>query len=367
MNEEAEIRIPELENIPVSNPFPMNPHDWRDGLLVRTPNWLGDAVMTFPAMRQLKKLLPRSCGLFTLCPSGLAPLYRALDLVDVVIPLRDAHAFPSWREWQSIRSLHSGACVLFNNSLRDAMALKAACIPRLFGASARCRGVFLTRSLRFPARRDRVLNKPHQAAKYLALASLLGAEPWDGELPEVSPRIEKEVLSPRVAELLSREKLLVLAPGAAYGDAKRWPSERFHAVAEEWIGRGGAVVSVGSRTERGVAERTLAGLPSGQTDCLAGETTLEELMLLLKHSAAVVANDSGVMHLGGALGAKGVAVFGSTDCAATSPVSRRWRIVYRKLSCSPCFRRVCPKGSKECFDAVRPESVIRALESLGAF
>ena len=367
MNEEAEIRIPELENIPVSNPFPMDPHAWRAGLLVRTPNWLGDAVMTFPAMRQLKKVLPRSCGLFTACPSGLAPLYRALDLVDVVIPLKDAHAFPSWREWQSIRSLHCGAGILFNNSLRDAMALKAACIPRLFGASARCRGVFLSRSLRFPARRDHVLNKPHQAAKYLALASLLGAEPWDGELPGLTPQIEPETLSPRVAGFLSRKKLLVLAPGAAYGDAKRWPSEWFRSVAEEWIGRGGVLVSVGSRTEREVAAKTLEGLPSGEADCLAGETSLDELMLLLKQSDAVVANDSGVMHLAAALGTKGVAVFGSTDCAATAPVSQRWRIVYRKLPCSPCFRRVCPKGSKECFASVRPETVVRALELLGAF
>ena len=108
-----------------------------------------------------------------------------------------------------------------------------------------------------------MLNKPHQAAKYLALASLLGAEPWDGELPEVSPRIEKEVLSPRVAELLSREKLLVLAPGAAYGDAKRWPSERFHAVAEDVAVRWSASVCERNGTWR--KEPLLDFLPDRRT------------------------------------------------------------------------------------------------------
>jgi heptosyltransferase-2 len=123
-------------------------------------------------------------------------------------------------------------------------------------------------------------------------------------------------------------------------------------------------VALGSKGERPIAAEIVKGLPEGSAFNLAGETKLDELMALLKASSACLANDSGVMHLAAALGLKGVAIFGSTDPSATSPVSKNWRMLFEKLDCSPCFKRDCPKGSKDCLSRITPEMAIDALESL---
>lgn len=359
------VMIPEVGEVPRFEPFRIGAEKWRDGIVVRSPNWLGDAVMSLPALLQLKSLLPEFCGLFVVCPRGIAPLFRAMACVDRVIPVSNPHAFLSSEERQAVKRLLPGVGVLFNNSFRDALSLKLARVPMLFGAQARNRGWLLKRSYAFPKRRTAELNRPHQAAKYMAIAEALGAAPWDGVLPEMRDLTGREEMAPELADLLGKERLLAVAGGAAYGAAKRWPAPSFRSVAERWIReKDGFVVALGSKGERPIAEEILAGLPSDRVWNGSGRTSLEELMLILKHSAMCVANDSGVMHLAALLGVPGVAPFGSTDPIATSPLSGRWRIVFDKQECSPCFRRVCPKGTRECFRSLTPEFVWEVLKDL---
>ena len=116
-----EILAPDLGEIPVFPVTKPDRYDWRDGVLIRTPNWLGDIVMTLPAMMQLRRAVPEKCGIFVACPKGLAPVFHALpDLVDKVVELRDAHRFPTRAEMSEIRALYAGIGILFNNSFRDA-------------------------------------------------------------------------------------------------------------------------------------------------------------------------------------------------------------------------------------------------------
>lgn len=360
-----QLLAPDLGEAPKLPPARVEPHDWRDGLLVRSPNWLGDAVMTFPAMLQLKKALPPSCGLFVVCPKGLEPLYKALRVVDWTLPLADAHAFMSLKEMGSVKRLQPGACLIFNNSLRDALSLKLCGVPKLFGASARMRDLLLAAAWKFPKRKDFVLNKPHHAMKYLAMAYALGAPEWDGtSFPEINPAIEPETSSPELLKALKEPKALAVAAGAAYGDAKRWPAESFGTACRWWIENGGTVFVLGSKGEKPIADEVVNGLPPGKAFNFAGATKLEELIALLKASKACLANDSGVMHLAAALGIGGVAIFGSTDPSATSPVSKSWRLLFDKLDCSPCFKRDCPKGSKECLSRISPQMAIDALKPL---
>ena len=112
--------------------------EWRDGLLVRSPNWLGDLVMTFPALMLLKRLLPEYCALSVICPASLAPVLDALDeTVDEIVPVADPHAFPTKKELVPLVHRHFGAGVLFNNSLRDAVVMRRLGVKPLFGAAAR--------------------------------------------------------------------------------------------------------------------------------------------------------------------------------------------------------------------------------------
>lgn len=364
MSAEYNIYFPDLNEIPSFPVIPIPEKELRDGFLVRSPNWLGDAVMTFPALRQLRKLLPAHCGLMVVCPKGLAPLFRALDCVDKVIPLADAHAFMSAEERLETAEANAGAAFFFNNSFRDALSLKRCGIPRMYGAAARFRSLLLTRSYPFEKRLDHVLNHPHQALKYLGMVQASGAPVWDGEMPVLTP----DPLSPPcefIRGIAEQEKrLLLLAPGAAYGDAKRFDPEKFRTVAKWWIDRGGIAAALGGPNEVGPASEALQGLPEKQAMNLAGRTNIDELILLLKRADLCVANDSGVMHLAAAAGAPGVAVFGSTDPVATGPLSGKWIVLYQQQKCSPCFRRICPEGTRACFGALTAEDVISAAERL---
>ena len=358
--------FPKNDDVPQFPVRTIAPGDFGNGVLVRTPNWLGDAVMTFPALRQLKKMIPENCGLMVLTPAPLAPLFKMLDCVDRVIPLRDAHAFPTLKERREIRFSYPGAGFLFNNSFRDALALKWACIPRLHGTAARFRSPLLRRAFDFPKRQDRVLNAPHQALKYLAIVRAAGAPEWDGLMPQLTPDPRQHVPE-RIARILEGEKkLLLLAPGAAYGSAKRWDPAHFRTVAEWWAGEGGLSLALGSAKEGPACEEAVRGLPEEAALSLAGLTSLNDLLIIFRHAEFCLGNDSGLMHLAAAAGLPGAALFASTDPAATSPLSPDWIILYEKQECGPCFKRDCPDGSRRCFGPLTPEKAIEALKRLRA-
>ena len=363
-SEFTSLRIHEAPSFKVTNVF--RPELLKDGLLIRTPNWLGDAVMTFPAMYQLKKALPRECGLFVLCPAGLAGIYKAMPIVDFVLPLEDVHAFPTKFEMASIMNLQPGLAVVFNNSLRDVLSLKLAFVPRVYGASARFRSVFLSRSFRFPPRLDRTLNKPHHAAKYLSMAYALGAPEWRGDYPEINPAKEKELIKPEIQKILASDKLLSVAAGAAYGDSKRWSSENFNKVCRYWIEeQGGSIVCLGSGKERSIGEKVVESLDPDRAFNACGSSDMDELVMILKKSSLCIANDSGVMHLAASLGVPGIAVFGSTDPSATAPVSPLWKVLFKKQECSPCFKRTCPLGNSKCMSAVEAADLVNIIKSQG--
>lgn len=342
----------------------LTPDMFGDGFVVRSSNWLGDAVMSFPALKQLRTILPPHCGLFVLSPAGLAPIYRAMkDVVDQVIPLKDAHSFPSKEEYAQMQHLNAHAGMLFNNSFRDALAMRFGCIKYLYGAKARHRSILLKRAFPFEKRRDHELNYPHQSAKYLSMVYALGAEKWDGVMPQLYPFTAPEKREDNLYTLLESPHILAIAPGAAYGDGKRWNAGNFKKVAEAWLEKysDGVVLALGSKAERSGAGEAVAELDHARAVNLAGTTSLDELMVILKRAHQCVANDSGIMHLSAALGSSGVAVFGSTDPAATAPLSQKWTMLYDKLPCSPCFKRDCPLGTKACLDLITPDDVKHVL------
>lgn len=358
--------VPAVGEIPRFDSVNFSLSDWRDGLLIRSPNWLGDAVMSIPALTVLRGIIPEPCGLFVVCPKGLAPLFQMLPgIVNSTVELSDPHAFPTSEEWKKVRWLNAGIALLLNNSFRDALWLKSCRIPQLFGTDARFRSFLLKRTFRFPPRRDHELNQPHQAAKYLAMAQALGAPEWNRRMPDFVIPYEPETYSDELRMVLKEKNLLALAPGAAYGAAKRWDPLRFRDVADWWIReRHGKVALLCAGKEVADARISLTGLSPGSCYDLGGKTSLETLMLVLRNAAVCVANDSGAMHLAAALGTPGVAPFGSTDPAATSPLSDKWRILFDKQPCAPCFKRVCPNSNPVCMKAVSAADVIETIRSI---
>ena len=353
--------IPDFGTIPLFPEIKIANSDWRDGIVVRTPNWLGDAVMAIPALMQLRRIIPENCGFFLITPPALADLFNSLAFIDKTVPLHKAHAPWSSDDIHNVKKLNAGIALLQNNSLRDTLYCRIAGIPKLFGAAKRGRSLLLTESFKFPKIKDRKLNKLHHAGRYLSMAYALGAPQWNGELPEFILTKEPELMTPELKDLLNSQKLLVVAPGAAYGEAKRWPSENFRKLCRMWIEDGGNVAAIGTAAEAAVTKEVLQDLPEDKIADFAGKTDLQDIIAILKHAHRTVANDSGIMHLSAILGGYGAAIFGSTDPTSTSPVSKRWKILFERQPCAPCFKRECPEGHYKCLKKITPEQVYAVI------
>ncbi len=351
---------------PAHPPFaPLPEAAWRNGMIVRMPNHLGDAVMALPALAALRSLVPESCALVVTAPAGQRDLYAAVPkLVNSFLPLIPHAAWDQKLRHQIFR-YRLGVGVLFNNSFRDAWSLRRSGVPNLFGYAARCRGWLLRGALPLPRRPKQAAWKIHQANLYYAIAAALGAPKWSGEMIDLEVA-EPQLLPPQLAVWREAPNLLLIASGAAYGAAKRYPADYYHRIAEFHLGQGGTVAVVGSQSEWAIGEEVIANLPADRAVNLSGKTAnLAELMWLIKQSKAVVANDSGIMHLAAALGAEGITVFGPTDYTSTAPISPRWHIINAATECSPCWRRVCPRGDNLCMRQLLPEVVIAELQKIG--
>lgn len=355
---------PDLAAAPEFPVRPLNIKKIKDGIIVRVPNWLGDIVMTLPALMELKKILPEYCGLFVICSQGAKDLLESLPMIDYVIPLEEIHHNWSRKDIRRVSRIRAGAGILFNNSLRDAIFMRIAGIKQLYGAQARGRSILLKRSFPFPARLNHRLNNLHHSSKYLSIVKALGASGWDGSLPEFKIKYDLQQSDPEIRAICSHPGLMTIAAGAAYGGSKRWSSGKFKEVANWWIKEGGIVAALGSAKEKDIAAMVVGNLPAEKAYNLAGKTDMCELMHLLMDSKICVANDSGIMHLSAALGKPGIAIFGPTDYSATGPISNCWRVLYDKLPCSPCFKRECPYGHSECMDLCSSSQVVAQIRKL---
>jgi heptosyltransferase-2 len=298
-------------------------------LLVRAPNWVGDVVLSLPALRDLRRSLP-AARLEVLARPWVAELYGAVPEVDAVVESRGLAA-----DSAALRGRFD-ACVLLPNSFASALAPWRAGIPERWGYATDARGLLLTRSCRVPASaRGR-----SQVYYYRAMLEGLGlavSGPPDATL--ACPQAWAEAGQ---ALLGHAGPWIGVNPGAFYGTAKRWLPERFAAAAALVARRTGARIAiVGARSERPLAQEIAAQL-GGSARVLCGETTLAGLVGVLKRLSLLLTNDSGPMHLAAALGTPLVAVFGSTDWTETAPVSERARVVREQTECAPCGLRECP-------------------------
>ena len=218
--------------------------EFRNGIAARMPNHLGDAVMALPALRALKTLLPRYCALVVISPAAFRPLFEAIPEVDGFLPLGRPHRFWSMKELRELLMLHAGVGVLFNRSFRDAAMMRLAGLPMICGPAGRGGSLFFHRALRYPPLHPGGAPATrHQARRYFDLAQALGA----AGAPAM-PRFDLDRIAGEIpAELreAAAGNLLLLAPGAAYGPAKRWPAANFRRVAEAYLAKGGTVAAVG--------------------------------------------------------------------------------------------------------------------------
>jgi heptosyltransferase-2 len=320
-------------------------------ILIRAPNWIGDAVMSLGAVRDLRRNFPSS-RIEVLARPWVTDLYGAVREVDAV---RRTGGFRA--DVDALRGAFDVA-VLLPNSFGSALQVFAARIPERWGYATDGRGPLLTRKARVPRA---ALRASSEVYYYRAMLSGLGLEV--SATPDVSLD-PPAAWSARGAELLGSEGPWIgIGAGSAFGSAKQWIPERFAAVAELARKRFGAKIAVvGSEAERPLGE-TIASSLGAPARVLCGETTLPELIGVLSQLRLLVTNDSGPMHLASAQGVPVVAIFGSTDWRETAPVGSPHRIVREDVECAPCKLRECPIDHR-CMTLVSADRVMRAVEEV---
>jgi len=313
-------------------------------LLIRSSNWLGDAVMGIPAVEACKAGRP-DVRITMLTPEKLAPLWRRVSAVDEVIGIKPGE---SPRQLAQRIGRKFDAAILFPNSLRSALEARALGIDRIVGYPGHWRRRLLHQCPRFsPA------SGGHQADRFLRLVEYCGAP-----VPPAGASF------PRRASVPSGwPPRIGVCPGAEYGPAKRWPAERFSAAMQElqrttpceWI-----IFGVGGDAPAAREIENRCGFPVHN---VAGKTTLDGLMDELSACDALLTNDTGTMHLAAFLGVPTVAIFGSTEPALTAPLGDFHRVLRHKVECSPCFKRECPIDFR-CMTSIEPAEAAASLREV---
>ena len=337
-------------------------------LLVVSPNWLGDAVMALPAIGDLRRRFSRA-RLIVAARRSIAGLFLMSPLVDEVIVMEWSGRLWNWRtrraDIAALRSLDADVAVLLPNSFASAWLVQRARIAERWGYAADVRRPLLSRAVPRPTIRV------HQAEYYRRLVKGLGIEngSLDPEIVVPGHSIERAGEILRVAGWNGLD-FVVMAPGAAYGGAKRWPAAHFAEVATKLVReQRRQCVLIGSNADGVTTRRVRALVPEdirGEIVDLAGATTLDTLAGVLALASACVSNDSGAMHLAGAVGVPLAALFGPTRERETAPLARRGRrveVLINHVWCRPCMLRECPLDHR-CLQGLPPERVFGTVVDL---
>lgn len=318
-------------------------------ILVRAPNWIGDAVMCEPAIRGLRSLFPEA-KITMLAKRAVAELFSAAPELSRVVVYDDKgpHAGLSgkWSLAGTLRRHGFDLAVLFQNAFEAAFLAWLAGIPQRYGYATDGRVFFLTTPVAVPSRSRGV----HQVEYYWNLLKPLGLSGGASSPALVVTADESRQLDIRLAgaEVGLSDIVIGINPGSTYGSAKRWLPERFAEVAQRLAERIGqdesaqvVVVILGARGEESLG-KDIAARINRRSVVLSGATTIRELMAVVKRCRLLITNDTGPMHIAAACGVPVVAVFGPTDSHTTAPYGQERSIVREVVDCAPCLLRECP-------------------------
>ena len=327
-------------------------------VLIRGTNWIGDVVMTFPAIAAVRETLP-AARVTVLVKPWVADLVRMHPAVDEVLvyerPGRHEGAGGILRLARELKARRFDAAILLQNAIEAAIIARLAGIPVRAGYSTDARGLLLTH----PVRLEAGIKAVHQSLYYVEMLEALGFTPSRAPLaltPTDAQRIAAEQHLVRFG-IAGRRPIVGMAPGAAYGPAKRWFADRFAAVADRLAERFSCpVLLFGSQGDRPSTEAVRSAAKTAIVD-VAGRTNLGDAVALIARCDLFITNDSGLMHVAGALGVPTVAIFGSTNPKTTYPLGERTVLVRRPVDCSPCLKQECPDDFR-CMDLVTVDEVL---------
>ena len=340
-------------------------------IIVRGTNWVGDAMMTLPALRELRRLFPEAH--ITLATRSWAKgLFIGAEFVDE-LQIQDGRGLRSF--FKQVRAWRKGQydlAVLLTNSFASALVAAVARIPVRIGYAADSRARLLTHPIALPEWRS----SKHEVFYYLKI--IAGLE-WiftkQQTFLDVQPDASLEVSDIRKDEaryLLRRQgvtedrPVIALCPGSINSRAKRWPAESYAVLADRCIDTLRAqILLVGSKEELEVS-RQVADRMHNKPIVLTGQTDIAEVVAVLSIADLLITNDTGPAHIAAALGRPTLVIFGPTNPLTTRPFSPFAEIIRHPPDCAPCMLRDCPIDHR-CMTAITPDEVFaRARERMSA-
>ncbi|HBD09162.1 MAG TPA: lipopolysaccharide heptosyltransferase II [Syntrophobacteraceae bacterium] len=327
-------------------------------ILIRSPNWIGDAVMATPAMSALRSTFPGATLVVAAHPQ-VAELFRPHPYCDAVVDYdrRGRHRGPGgvFRFAWELRRERFDLAILLQNAVEAAILAFLAGIPRRAGYCTDLRGPLLTHGVPVGERERRL----HHTEYYCNMLAMLGISGGDAQL-RLSCTAEEQDWARRT---LGPGRWIAIHPGAAYGSAKRWFPDRFAAVADHLAAHHDARIVLVGGSDAVAAARDMELAMTHRPLSLAGRTSIRQFMAILEPCRLLITNDSGPMHVGAALGVPVVAIFGPTDHTTTSPLAVHHRLVRKPTDCAPCLKRHCPTDHR-CMLAITADDVIQAAAEL---
>src|SRR6185437_14656407 len=315
-------------------------------ILIRSSNWLGDAVMSVPALRAIKNGRP-DARVTVAAPVNIAPMWKLVPEVDTIIPLPNDSLLPVISLLKRQRPFD--VAILFPNSLRVALESWLSGIPLRVGYRGHSRSWLVNQIVGEP-------RKPgppeHHSLRFLRIARGCGAETSNIEVPK-----------PNQTSNIKHQTLIGLCPGAEYGPAKRWLPERFAEAAAKITAQSSAKwILFGTKNDAAIGEQIAAAMGDHCVNRI-GQTTLDQLIAELQQCRLLITNDTGTMHLAALLGVPVVAIFGSTEPRLTGPLGNGHIVLRHHVECSPCFLRECPIDFR-CMKAVSVQETVDAVLSI---
>jgi heptosyltransferase-2 len=337
----------------------LTPHQIRR-VVVRGTNWVGDAVMTIPALRELRRILPHAH--ITLASRPWAKgLFAGADFLDDVMTTDRSGMLAVLKESREWARNSFDLAVIFPNSFATAVVPTLARIPVRIGYRTDKRGFLLNPALPLPDWRG----SKHESYYYLEIISQL-EKYLTGRLANTSrldPSLhvsgaEQTAARAKLAEfgLLQGETLIAICPGSINSRAKRWSARSYASLADLLIEKLGAkILLIGSKEDVSVISEVEAAMKNHPVS-LAGRTSLEELVGILNEANLVISNDTGPAHIAAALGRPTLVIFGPTNPLTTRPLSEQAQILRKPPDCAPCMLRDCPIDHR-CMTAIEPGEV----------
>ena len=333
-----------------------------DRILIRAANWVGDAIMTTPAIRAIRRNFA-SAHITILAKPWVAPVFQHNQDIDEVMLYQADGRHSGWRGLlrlaNDLREQHFDLAILFQNAFEAALLAFLAGIPRRMGFTTDARTALLTERIRT----WRPLKRGHLIDYYLGLIHGAGLTLHGRQLTVVISREEHLEARKYLTRMEITQGLLVgLNPGATFGTAKRWLPDRFAELGRRMIAEQKARILIfGGPSEADLGRQLATDIGQGATN-LCGQTTLRLAMALIGQCGLFVTNDSGLMHVAAALDIPQVAIIGPTDPVATGPVNDHSSMVYLPEACefSPCLQSHCPIVDHRCMTAIPVDLVMQA-------